>query len=47
MMTAILQKRSEKLLDVVNKRLSTDYGLMICDPPVEKTDPKVIKAASL
>jgi cellobiose phosphorylase len=38
------QDESEKLLDVVNKRLSTDYGLMICDPPVEKTDPKVIKA---
>jgi cellobiose phosphorylase len=37
-------EESEKLLDIVNKRLSTDYGLMICDPPVEKTDPKVIKA---
>jgi len=38
------QEESEKLLDVVNKRLSTDYGLMICDPPVEKTDPQVIRA---
>jgi cellobiose phosphorylase len=38
------QEQSEKLLDVVRKRLGTDYGLMICDPPVEKTDPKVIKA---
>jgi cellobiose phosphorylase len=38
------QAESEKLLDVVNKRLSTDYGLMICDPPVEKTDPQVIRA---
>lgn len=38
------QEQSEKLLDVVNKRLSTDYGIMICDPPIEKTDPKVIKA---
>ena len=38
------EERSKKLLDVVNKRLSTDYGLMICDPPVEKTDPHVIKA---
>ena len=36
--------RAGKLMDVVNRRLSTDYGLMICDPPVEKTDPKVIKA---
>ncbi len=33
-----------QLMDVVAQRLSTDYGLMICDPPVEKTDPKVIKA---
>jgi len=38
------KKRSEKLMNVVKDRLSTDYGLMICDPPVEKTDPKVIKA---
>lgn len=37
-------ERAEKLLDVVRKRLSTDYGVMICDPPVEKTDPRVIKA---
>jgi cellobiose phosphorylase len=36
--------RAQKLMDVVRDRLSTDYGLMICDPPVEKTDPKVIKA---
>ncbi len=38
------KERGTKLMDVVNKRLSTEYGLMICDPPVEKTDPKVIKA---
>ncbi|MEJ2506583.1 MAG: hypothetical protein P8Y81_10030 [Ignavibacteriaceae bacterium] len=31
-------------MDVVNDRLLTDYGLMINDPPVEKTDPKVIKS---
>lgn len=36
--------QSVKLLDVVNKRLSTDYGLMINDPPIEKTDPRVIKS---
>jgi N,N'-diacetylchitobiose phosphorylase len=38
------KERGEKLMDVVRNRLSTDYGLMLCDPPVEKTDPKVIKA---
>jgi N,N'-diacetylchitobiose phosphorylase len=36
--------RAEEIMNVVNRRLSTEYGLMICDPPVEKTDPKVIKA---
>jgi N,N'-diacetylchitobiose phosphorylase len=38
------KERGEKLMDVVWNRLSTDYGLMICDPPVEKTDPNVIRA---
>jgi cellobiose phosphorylase len=38
------KEQSVKLMDVVNRRLSTDYGLMINDPPVEKTDPKVIKS---
>jgi len=37
-------ERAERLLDVVRKRLYTDYGFMICDPPVEKTDPRIIKA---
>ena len=37
-------EQGKKLMDVVRNRLSTDYGLMICDPPIEKTDPKVIKA---
>ncbi|MEJ2616621.1 MAG: N,N'-diacetylchitobiose phosphorylase, partial [Ignavibacteriaceae bacterium] len=38
------EDKSKKLLDIVDKHLSTDYGLMINDPPVEKTDPKVIKS---
>ncbi len=38
------KEQSQKLLDVVNKKLSTDYGLMINDPPIEKTDPHVIKS---
>jgi len=36
--------RAEQLMNTVRDRLSTDYGLMICDPPVKKTDPNVIKA---
>jgi cellobiose phosphorylase len=37
-------KRAEKLMDVVREKLGTDFGLMLCAPPVEKTDPRVIKA---
>lgn len=36
--------QSKKLLDVVHTLLSTEYGIMICDPPIEHTDPRVIKA---
>jgi N,N'-diacetylchitobiose phosphorylase len=36
--------RAVKLMDTVKERLGTDYGLMLCAPAVEKTDPKVIKA---
>jgi len=39
-------EESEKLLDIVNNRLSTDYGLMICDPPVEKLIQKLLKRVS-
>lgn len=40
----ITGKRAAELLDTINKLLSTEYGLMICDPPIEHTDPHVIKA---
>ncbi len=40
----ISKDKSEKLLDVIYEKLSTDYGIMINDPPVERTDPKVIKS---
>ncbi len=36
--------RRRDLLDVLYKRLFTDYGLMIIDPPYEKADLSVIKA---
>jgi N,N'-diacetylchitobiose phosphorylase len=38
------REQAETVLKSVKDRLATDYGTMICDPPVEKTDPKVIKA---
>jgi cellobiose phosphorylase len=38
------RERSTAIMDAVNERLSTEYGLMICDPPVERTDPQVNKS---
>ncbi|MCX7983842.1 MAG: N,N'-diacetylchitobiose phosphorylase [Bacteroidetes bacterium] len=37
-------EQSKHLLDIINKLLNTEYGIMICDPPIEYTDPRVIKA---
>lgn len=37
-------EQSIKLLNIVETRLLTDYGIMINDPPIEKTDPNVIKS---
>ena len=37
-------QRANQLLSVVNERLATDYGLMICDPPYKKADLNVVKA---
>ncbi len=37
-------KRAKSLMDLVYNRLFTAYGLMICDPPYEKADLKVVKA---
>jgi cellobiose phosphorylase len=36
--------RAELLLKTMKDRLSTEYGLMICDPPYEKADLSIIKA---
>jgi len=38
------QEQAEKAIKAVRERLETDYGIMICDPPFEKTDHKVVKA---
>lgn len=38
------QEQAEKAMNAVRERLSTDYGIMLCDPPFEKTDPDIIKA---
>ena len=35
---------AEKIMDHVNKRLATEYGLVIIDPPYKKADLNVIKA---
>lgn len=33
-----------EILDEVKSHLATEFGLALCDPPYEKTDPSVIKA---
>jgi N,N'-diacetylchitobiose phosphorylase len=38
------KSRGEKIMKIVKERLSTDYGLMILDPPYEKADLSIIKA---
>jgi len=35
---------AEKIMDHVNKRLATEYGLVIIDPPYQKADLNVVKA---
>jgi N,N'-diacetylchitobiose phosphorylase len=37
--------RSAGIMRVVQEKLETEYGLMICDPPYENTDVSVMKAA--
>ena len=38
------EEKAAQAMAFVKNRLATDYGTMICDPPVENTDPGVIKA---
>jgi N,N'-diacetylchitobiose phosphorylase len=40
----ISNEEARELMDVVHDRLATEYGLMICDPPFEKTDLELVKA---
>lgn len=37
-------EKASQIMKVVKERLATDHGIMICDPPYEKTDHRVIKA---
>ncbi len=37
-------EKALQIMDMVNQRLATDYGLMLCDPPYEKTEHSVVKA---
>ncbi len=38
------KEQSEKCLAALNKFLFTPYGIMLCDPPFDKTDPRVVRA---
>lgn len=37
-------EKAVKALQAIRERLATDYGIMICDPPFEKTDINIVKA---
>ena len=37
-------QRAETVMDSVEKHLAIEYGLVLCDPPYEKTEASVIKA---
>ena len=37
-------EQAQKVLTVVQERLATEYGIMLCDPPFEKTDINIVKA---
>jgi len=37
-------KQAQKVTTAVRKRLATDYGIVILDPPYEKTDHRIAKA---
>ena len=39
-----VNQRAEQVMQAVNRRLATEHGIMICDPPVTKMDPEVIRA---
>ncbi len=41
---AATEQQREKALDTVWKRLSTEYGIMVCDPPFKKGDINVFAA---
>ncbi len=38
------KEKAEIILNIIRKRLATDYGVMICDPPYEEADLNVVKA---
>lgn len=37
-------KRAERIMDAVDRKLYTEYGIMLCSPPYVKTDPKIALA---
>jgi cellobiose phosphorylase len=38
------EEKANKAMQAVNRQLATEHGIMICDPPITKMDPKVIRA---
>ncbi len=37
-------ERAERIMEQVNKKLSTEYGIQVCDPPYRNTDHTIVKA---
>ncbi|MCL1888165.1 MAG: N,N'-diacetylchitobiose phosphorylase, partial [Kiritimatiellaeota bacterium] len=38
------QERGKAIMDAVDARLATKYGIALCDPPFVKTDPDIVRA---
>ena len=38
------EKKAQLAMKAVSERLATEYGIIICDPPYEKIDHKIVKA---
>ena len=38
------EEKAKLAMKAVNERLATEYGILVCDPPYEKIDHKIVKA---
>ena len=38
-------EQAQKVMQAVREKLASEYGIVICDPPYEKTDHRIVKAS--